>query len=106
MADKLRKLKDEAAKLVQKGKLDKALEAYQEILKEDATDLTAQLKCGDILRKMERGPEAIACYSRVAQVYAEDGLLLKAIAACKLILEIDQGHTDTQKMLADLYAKK
>lgn len=106
MTDKLRKLKDEAAKLVQKGKLDKALEAYQEILKEDASDLTAQLKCGDILRKLERGPEAIACYIRVAQVYAEDGLLLKAIAACKLILEIDQVHTDTQKMLADLYAKK
>ena len=106
MSDKLRKLKDEAAKLLQKNKYDKALEAYQEILKEDPSDLTAQLKCGDILRKMNRGAEAISCYTRVAQVYAEDGLLLKAIAACKLILEIDAAHTETQKVLADLYAKK
>jgi cAMP-dependent protein kinase regulator len=106
MTDKLRKLKDEAAKLVQKGNTDKALEAYQQILKEDPSDLTAQLKCGDILRKLNRGGEAIACYTQVARVYAEEGLLLKAIAACKLILEIDDNHTETQKFLADLYAKK
>jgi len=106
MSDKLRKLKDEAAKLVQKGKFDKALEVYLEILKEDKTDVTAQLKCGDILRKLERGAEAIGCYTKVAETYATDGLLLKAIAACKLILEIDANHTATQKVLADLYAKK
>ena len=73
---------------------------------EDADDLTAQLRCGDLLRKMDRGTEAIGAYTRVAEVYAADGLLLKAIAACKLIMEIDSGHTATQKMLADLYAKK
>ncbi|RMG10716.1 MAG: cyclic nucleotide-binding domain-containing protein, partial [Deltaproteobacteria bacterium] len=32
--------------------------------------------------------------------------LLKAIAACKLILEIDPGHEATQAMLAELYAEK
>jgi CRP-like cAMP-binding protein len=106
MSDKLRKLKDEAAKLVQKGRLDKALEAYDEILKEDAGDVTAHLKRGDILRKLDRPPEAIEAYTRVAETYAADGLLLKAIAACKLILEIDTNHTATQKALADLYAKK
>jgi CRP-like cAMP-binding protein len=106
MGDKLRKLKDDAAKLVQKGKLDKALDRYEEVLREDQDDLTAQLRRGDILMKMDRGPEAIDAYTKVAEVYGADGLLLKAIAACKLILEIDPQHTATQKMLADLYAKK
>lgn len=106
MSEKLRKLKDEAAKLLQKGKLDKALETYRAILVEDKNDVTAHLKCGDILRKLERNDEAIQCYTQVADTYANDGLLLKAIAACKLILEIDGAHTATQKMLADLYAKK
>ncbi|MEL6760632.1 MAG: cyclic nucleotide-binding domain-containing protein [Myxococcota bacterium] len=105
-ANKLRKLKDEAAKLTQKGKLDRALEVYQSILEQDPEDLTAQLKCGDLLRKLERDDEAIAAYTKVAEFYAADGLLLKAIAACKLILEIDNDHTATQMMLADLYAKK
>ena len=106
MSDKLRKLKDDAAGLVQKGKLDKALDLYKVILEQDPNDLTAYLKCGDILRKMDRSNEAIQSYTKVAQVYAADGLLLKAIAACKLIMEIDPQHTDTQAMLADLYAKK
>lgn len=106
MSDKLRKLKDEAAQLVQKGKLDKALALYEEVLQQDATDITARLKCGDILRKLNQNERAIEQYINVAQVYAEDGLLLKAIAACKLILEIDPQHTDTQKIIADLYAKK
>jgi len=106
MGDKLRKLKDEAAKLTQKGKFDKALATYEEILKSDPSDVTACLKCGDLSRKLDRPQEAIACYTKVAEVYAGDGLLLKAIAACKLILEIDAEHTTTQTMLADLYAKK
>jgi cAMP-dependent protein kinase regulator len=106
MSDKLRKLKDEAAQLVQKGKLEKALAVYEEVLASDSGDITARLKCGDILRKLNLAEKAIAQYINVAQTYAADGLLLKAIAACKLILEIDPQHTDTQKIIADLYAKK
>ncbi len=106
MSDKLRKLKDEAAQLVNKGKLEKALAVYEEVLAADSGDITARLKCGDILRKLNQSDKAIAQYISVAQVYAADGLLLKAIAACKLILEIDPQHTDTQKIIADLYAKK
>lgn len=106
MSEKLRKLKDEAAQLVQKGKLDKALAVYEEVLAADSGDITARLKCGDILRKMGQSDKAIEQYINVAQTYAADGLLLKAIAACKLILEIDPEHTDTQKIIADLYAKK
>ena len=106
MSEKLRKLKDEAAQLVNKGKLEKALAVYEEVLAADSGDITARLKCGDILRKLNQSDKAIAQYISVAQVYAADGLLLKAIAACKLILEIDPQHTDTQKIIADLYAKK
>lgn len=106
MADKLRKLKDEASKLVQKGKLDKAINVFQEILAIDPRDITAGMKCGDLYRKQGAEAEAINCYIRVVDEYAGDGLLLKAIAVCKLILEIDPGHTTTQTSLADLYAKK
>ncbi len=106
MADPLRKLKDEAAKLTQKGKTDKAVAVFYKILDIDPRDITAGMKCGDLLRKTGQDGEAIICYARVVDEYATDGLLLKAIAVCKLILEIDPQHTTTQKSLADLYAKK
>lgn len=106
MADKLRKLKDEAAKLLQKGKSEQALAILNEIREIDPLDVTACQKAGDIYKELERTAEAIEAYQRVVHVYAEDGLLLKAIAACKEILDIDPDHSHTQKLLADLYAKK
>ncbi|MCC6807863.1 MAG: cyclic nucleotide-binding domain-containing protein [Deltaproteobacteria bacterium] len=105
-AEKLRKLKDEAAKYLGKGRVDKALEIYAKVLESDPHDLQSRLKCGDLYRRLGKDAEAIACYHQVAEAYANEGLLLKAIAVCKLILEVDENHTATQSMLAGLYAKK
>lgn len=106
MSDIHRELKNEAAKLLQKGRVDKALEVYREILQTAPNDVALHVKIGDLLRRMGRGNDAVAHYSTAAHIYAQDGMLLKAIAACKLILEIDQDHRSTQSFLADLYAKK
>jgi cAMP-dependent protein kinase regulator len=106
MGDKLEKLKNEASAFLKAGKNDKALAVFEEILKEDPQDVGAALKAGDLSRQAGNNAAAIARYNKVAHIYAEDGLLLKAIAACKTILEIDPAHTDTQQMLADLYAKR
>jgi cAMP-dependent protein kinase regulator len=105
-AEKIRKLKDEAAKYLGKGRVDKALEIYAKVLEGDPHDLQSRLKCGDLYRRLGKDNEAIACYHQVAEAYANEGLLLKAIAVCKLILEVDENHTATQSMLAGLYAKK
>src|SRR5262249_54202714 len=105
-AEKLRKLKDEAAKYLGKGRVDKALEIYAKVLESDPHDLQSRLKCGDLYRRLGKDTEAIACYHQVAEAYANEGLLLKAIAVGKLIWEGDENHTETQSMLAGLYAKK
>ena len=54
-----------AAQLFQKGKLEKALAVYEEVLVADGTDITARLKCGDILRKLGQNDKAIAQYTNV-----------------------------------------
>src|SRR5262249_38302413 len=38
--------------------------------------------------------------------YAKAGFLLKAIAVCKVVLQLDPKHTATQTMLASLYAQR
>lgn len=106
MSEKLRKMKDEAAGLIAKGKLDKALEVFTAILAAEPDDLQTLLKLGDTRHKLGQSAEAIEAYQKVARGYAEDGLLLKGIAVCKMILEIDHEHSTTQALLADLYAKK
>lgn len=93
-------------KFFSKGKYDKALVVYLEVVKADPKDLSSRLKLGDLYRRVNQLDRAIQVYTEVADFYARDGLLLKAIAALKLILEIDESHTATQGVLADLYSQK
>ncbi len=106
MGDKQRKLKDKASRAYSEGDLKDALKLYERVVFEDPTELQCQLKIGDIHRKMGNFDAAVTEYEPVARAYAEDGLLLKAIAVCKMILSVDADHTSTQAMLADLYAKR
>ncbi len=105
MAD-LRKLKDRAADLQAKGKLEKAAHAYREVLAIDPRDLSSLQKLAEVLRRAGRDEESVATYRQVADRYAHDGFLIKAIAVCKIILEIDPSHVATQAELAGLYARR
>lgn len=105
MAD-LRKLKDKAAELAAKGKLEKAADLFREALQGDPKDVATRQKLAEVLRRAGRTAEAIDAYRAVADRYAHEGLLIKAIAISKTILELDPDHVETQAALADLYSKR
>jgi CRP-like cAMP-binding protein len=105
MAD-LRKLKDKAAELAAKGKLERAAEVYRELLGEDPRDVASRQKLAEVLRRAGEVPQAVEAYAQVAERFARDGLLIKAIAICKTILELDPRHQATQRTLADLYGRR
>jgi len=105
MAD-LRKLKDKAAELASKGKVEKAAELFREILRADPRDVATCQKLAEVLRRGGEIAEAVERYAQVAERFARDGLLIKAIAICKTILELDPEHVVTQRQLAELYAKR
>jgi CRP-like cAMP-binding protein len=101
-----RELKDKAAQLFAKGRFAKAAEAYDVFCKADPKDLQARLRLGDAWAKAGQKDKAVSAYQWAAQGFAKDGFLPRAIAASKLVLELDPGHSSVQKMLADLYARK
>jgi len=105
MAD-LRKLKDKAAELASKGKVEKAADLFREILRADPRDVASCQKLADVLRRGGQIAEAVERYAQVAERFARDGLLIKAIAISKTILELDPEHVATQRQLAELYAKR
>jgi CRP-like cAMP-binding protein len=106
MAEELRRLKDRASAALADGRLKEARAAYGEVMQRDPSDLASRMKMGDIERRAGQLDRAVATYSEVARRYAQDGQLLKAIAACKVILSMDPRHTETQARLAELYAQR
>ncbi|HEY0880713.1 MAG TPA: hypothetical protein VGD87_04235, partial [Archangium sp.] len=101
-----RELKDKAAQFFTKGRFAKAAETYEEFCALDKKDHQARLRCGDAWAKAGKKDKAISSYSLAAEGFAKDGFLPRAIAASKLVLEIDPTHKGVQKMLAELYAQK
>jgi CRP-like cAMP-binding protein len=104
--DELRRLKDEAAEAAGKGKLDKAADFLRKAADGDPRDVGTRQRLAEVLRRAGRVAEAVDAYHAVADRFGKDGLLIKAIAISKIILELDPRHVKTQSALAELYAKR
>jgi CRP-like cAMP-binding protein len=102
----LRKLKDQAAKAAEKRHYDKAAELYLQIAELEADEPDWRQRAGEALKKTDDLPGAAAQFKLAAEGYAKAGFLLKAIAVCKVVLQIHPKHTATQTMLASLYAQR
>jgi CRP-like cAMP-binding protein len=103
MAD-LRKLKNEALEAASKGNWRKAAWCYANLEKDEPAEPGWSLKLGESLRKMGNEGEGIKALGRAVNAYAKDGLVLKAIAVCKIILSVDPNHSNAQELLDSFYA--
>jgi cAMP-dependent protein kinase regulator len=101
----LRKLIDEVTEVAGKGNWKKAAGLYAALEQHDRNGLWP-LKLGECQRKLGNKAEAITALSRAVDIYGKSELLLKAIAVCKIILEIDPHHTKTQQALAAFHASR
>jgi pilus assembly protein FimV len=96
----------EAEKLAAKGKLDAAVEQFQKALKQGPPDGVLLNRLGDLLLKANRVAEAVAAYQQAADIYAQQGFALKAIAAEKKANRADPQRTDTYERLAEWYYRQ
>jgi CRP-like cAMP-binding protein len=102
----LRKLKAEAAQLSENRSYARAAELYMQIAAAEPQNSDWLHRAGEALKKDGQNGEAAALLRLAAEGYARNGYLLKAIAVCKMVLQIDPGHTAIQKMLAEYYAQR
>jgi CRP-like cAMP-binding protein len=106
MAQDVRALKDRAVELMGKRRFEKAAQAYEQLCALSPRDPSLRQRLGDALRAAGKKAGAIKAYRAAADRYAEDGMLLKAIALCKIVLEVEPSHTEMQASLAALYARR
>ncbi len=86
---KLRRNSDE---LFKKGKLAKAVIGYEKLASIDPKNAAWPKRIGDIYRRLGKQSQAIEAYEGAADAYLAAGFLIKAAAACKLILQLDPEH--------------
>ncbi|WP_373048476.1 cyclic nucleotide-binding domain-containing protein [Vulgatibacter sp.] len=101
-----RKRKDEAAAALAKGKFARAAALYVALAKENPRDPQLLVRLGEVQRKRGKDAESILAFLAAGRRFAADGLLLRAIAALKLVLEIAPGHEEAEALLAELHARR
>ncbi len=101
-----RSFKEEAQQALSQGHWRKALDYFQKHCSQEPEDLRSQLKVAELLERLGRKKEAVQVYRQVAEAYAQDGFLLRAISINKMILRIDPSSKDVNDRLAQLYTKK
>ena len=102
----VRKLKDEVAEHLKRSRWEKAAEVLEQLVAAEPKDMAQQLRLGDTYRRMEQPQKAIESYQRAAKFFSDEGQLIKAIGAVKLILECDPRNAQAQKQLADMNERR
>ncbi|MEO8841441.1 MAG: cyclic nucleotide-binding domain-containing protein [Kofleriaceae bacterium] len=95
-------LREEAASAVARGKLEVALALYGELEQLEPVAAAWPKRVGETHRRMGNPAGAVTAFERAVDKYVHDGLLVQAIAVCKLILQIDPQHASTAERLSAL----
>jgi Tfp pilus assembly protein PilF len=92
-----------AHKYLAKGNLKRAVREYEKVLKDDPSDIRTKLKVADLLFKLGDKDRATATFEDVAQFYASQGFLLKAVAVYKQVQKLKPDDVGVHLSLAALY---
>ncbi|EPX55931.1 PKA regulatory subunit-like protein [Cystobacter fuscus DSM 2262] len=101
-----RRLRDQANEAIARGRFGKAAELLEAYCALEPQDHQSRLRLGDTWVKGGDSRRAILAYQAAAEGFAREGLLPRAIATSKRILELDPSHQGVQHTLASLYARR
>ena len=105
MADRKEKLLEAAARQLEKGRPDRAVQEYQRLLDEDPNDLDGLRLLGELLVRQGQNADAVPVLFRLGAVLARAGAQLKSAATFKSVLRLDPDCVDAYRYLVDLHLK-
>lgn len=94
-------MKEKAESLYSKGKFDEALCAYEKVKSYGEKDPRIYLRMGDIARKLNDNAHSVALYKKAVESFVHLGFVIKAIAVCKMIINIDPAEEEIHGKLAE-----
>jgi cytochrome c-type biogenesis protein CcmH/NrfG len=102
----VRKLKDEVADHLKKSRFEKAAGVLEQLIAAEPKDMSHRLKLGDTWRRAGDGQRAMVAYQHAARFFADEGQLIKAIGAVKIVLEIDPRNEQAQRQLGEMNERR
>ncbi len=106
MSDQKRKTRIEAAaKLAQKGQLEKAIDAYRVLRDEEPSDMRTQHKLAEVLARHGQPEEALDVHMTVAEHHTRQGFFARAVAVYKQAQRLAPNNPKVHSRLADLHLK-
>ncbi|MDE0882730.1 MAG: tetratricopeptide repeat protein [Myxococcota bacterium] len=106
MSEKKRKVRLEAAaKLAQKGQLEKSIEAYKALRDEEPSDMRTQHKLAEVLARDGQQEEALEVHMTVAEQHTRQGFFARSVAVYKQAQRLDPNNVTVHTRLADLHLK-
>lgn len=81
-----------AEALVRQGRLDEAVVAHEDLLALRPSDLGAQNALGDLLVRLGRTEQAVACFMRVGNYYLHEGFFARAAGFYRKVLKVAGHH--------------
>jgi tetratricopeptide (TPR) repeat protein len=92
-----------AQRYILKGQSKKAVKELQKLVESSPTDSRLRLKLGDLYLKKGDHEEAFKEYLKVAELYQEEDLNVRAISIYKKILSINPNYIEALHRIAKLY---
>ncbi|MBZ4422896.1 cyclic nucleotide-binding domain-containing protein [Myxococcus sp. RHSTA-1-4] len=102
----LREARNRGTDMLVAGDLEAALTAFQEAVKVAPEEPSCRQKVAEVLQRLGRTRGAIAEYEAAARAWEKLGWTLRAIALCKVILQLDPDHGRAHALLVELRARR
>ncbi|NLC71601.1 MAG: tetratricopeptide repeat protein, partial [Desulfuromonadaceae bacterium] len=96
------KLLASAQKLLLKGRVDKAIKEYEQVVKLDQNDIRHRLKLAELYNRSGDTAKAIGEYEAVARYYQKNKFHLKAIAVLKQLQKLQPERKELHRQMGEL----
>jgi len=91
--------------LIQKSDWKNAVTEMEKLFALDQ-DPQVKVRMGDIRQKMNQKPQAVNEYMQAAEIFAERGFVVKALAMYKMVLRLDPSSDKALAQMSSLYSNK
>ncbi|MDC4203052.1 MAG: hypothetical protein MPW13_01410 [Candidatus Manganitrophus sp.] len=90
---------------IKKSHWSEAIEILKKLMKLEPTNTMYLLRVGDYSAKIGAKKDAVTAYLSAGDTFSKNGFLVKAIAAYKMILNLEPNHPEARKRLQSVHSE-